>query len=89
MFCQLSLLALFSFVGLAANAQPGPASKSATPAHSGAGVPGHSSWRTLAQLGGFWRLANPTSTAEKAFRINMRPISKNTALLETFGNPLA
>ncbi len=86
MLYRLSLLAIFSLVGLTANAQPGPGNGLASPEYAGT-APRHASWDKLAQLGGSWRLANPKSTAEKAFRIRMRPISKITAMLETFGNP--
>ena len=45
-------------------------------------------WQVLASLSGSWSIANPVSDAEKAFRFSVRSISKGTALVETFGNPL-
>ncbi len=44
-------------------------------------------WRTLEGLNGSWRISAPRTDAEKPFRINFRPISKGSALVETFGDP--
>lgn len=88
MLHRLSFLAfaLFSSVGLAANAQPEAAPQPAPTAQAGAAnAPDKTPWQTLSQLGGSWRLAAPSSAAEKAFRIDIRPISKASALVEIFG----
>jgi len=83
----LSALLIFPF-GLAAHAQPGPASKLVSRTLPGQAIAvSRTPWETLANLGGAWRIAVPRTAAEKAFRIRMRPISRTTALLETFGNP--
>ena len=80
-------LALFSLIGPAANAQPEAVPKVGQSALAGAAsVPGKTPWQTLSELGGSWRLATPSTAVEKAFRIDMRPISKNSALVETFGS---
>ncbi len=44
-------------------------------------------WQTLEALQGSWRLPAPRTDGERAFRISYRPISKGSALVETFGNP--
>ncbi|MES2902157.1 MAG: hypothetical protein V4723_20690 [Pseudomonadota bacterium] len=47
-----------------------------------------SGWELLGSLAGSWSLADPVTDAQKAFRIDFRLISKSSALVETFGNPL-
>jgi hypothetical protein len=44
-------------------------------------------WRAMAALAGTWRLAEPKTPAQDAFRISYRWISRNTALVESFGDP--
>ncbi|WP_242107347.1 hypothetical protein [Luteimonas aquatica] len=44
-------------------------------------------WRALAALSGDWRLAEARTPAQQAFRIRYRLISRDTALVETFGDP--
>lgn len=43
----------------------------------------------LEPLIGSWKLKNPTSDEERAFRLNYRWISRGTTLVETWGNPAA
>ena len=47
-------------------------------------VPG---WTQLAGLVGTWKLEQPSNTAQEKFRISYRFISRDTALVETFGDP--
>ncbi len=48
---------------------------------------GKDRFEILGTLAGSWSLADPVKEAQKAFRIDLRPISKSSALVETFGNP--
>ena len=41
----------------------------------------------LQDLAGVWRLSNPKNARDTAFRISYKPISRNTALVEVFGDP--
>lgn len=52
-----------------------------------ANAPAATPWQTLSELQGSWRLTNPRTDGERAFRISFRPISRGSALVETFGNP--
>jgi hypothetical protein len=45
------------------------------------------SFDRLKELAGAWKLVNPKSVSQEAFRISYRPISRDTALVETYGNP--
>jgi hypothetical protein len=57
------------------------------PVAAGATAPARTPWQTLEALQGSWRLPAPRTDGERAFRISYRPISKGSALVETFGNP--
>lgn len=46
------------------------------------------SFRELENLVGTWKLSAPQSEDDKAFRLTYHLISKNTALVEVYGNPL-
>ncbi len=43
----------------------------------------------LAPLVGNWKLKNPETEKDRAFRLNYRWISRGTTLVETWGNPAA
>lgn len=43
----------------------------------------------LAPLVGSWKLTNPTTEEDRAFRLDYRWISRGTVLVETWGNPEA
>lgn len=46
-----------------------------------------SAWRELKSLVGTWQIAAPKTPGQKAFRISYRLISRDSALVETFGDP--
>lgn len=81
-------LSVMSMVGGPVQAQTGSAPlMGSNPVSASAAVPGKTPWQALEELSGVWGLSDPSSDAEKAFRIEMRAISKGSALVETFGNP--
>ncbi len=81
-------LSMMSMVGGPVQAQSGSAPPgTANPVSASATMPGKTPWQALEDLSGSWAVSDPRSDADKAFRIEMRAISKGSALVETFGNP--
>ncbi len=78
---------MLSFGGAAQAQSPLPPPDGALHGSGWVSIPAKTSWKALEELGGIWRLSEPSSEAEKAFRIEMRAISRGSALVETFGNP--